>query len=368
MVRGFFGSSMSVKTENQIQPQRRDGPQRREVPRSRRLWGALAILAVVAVGGFAWMRVGMLDLPSVPSNVTPETAGLGDLEKMRQLDEAIWAKSQPKSLPVLPLSDAALMVQLGIFDAQHGNTNGLERMRQGIRLEPNNLVLANAYRMLVFGLRRDFLASARRESMVVPRFPPELDRQPMVFFEELDRAHPSRETKLHLAMAWVDEMLLFPALEIKAPSSVQAVDLLSSVIDRENAFYVPALYARGLNHLHRPARLVWPESIKAPRDAAVHDIAKCVAIGRRLRAGSPRLQATLAMSLGDSYVKTGRLNVARSWWQIAQNLCHDAEIQAAIRRRYQWQNEEILDRLEEELDRGRSELDHPMTDLALMWN
>jgi hypothetical protein len=236
-------------------------------------------------------------------------------------------------------------------------------------MEPDNLVLANAYRMVVFKLRRDFLSVARKESIALPHFPPELDRQPIAFFEELDRQHPSRETKLDLALAWVDEMLLFPALEIKAPSSVQAVDLLTSVLDRDGqGYYVPALYARGLNHLHRPARLVWPESIKAPQDAAEKDIGKCVAIGRRLGAGSARLQATLAMNLGDSYVKTGKLSVARSWWQIAQNLCRDADFQASIRRRYEWQNEEILDRLEEELDRGRSELDHPMTDLALMWN
>ena len=117
-------------------------------------------------------------------------------------------------------------------------------------------------------------------------------------------------------MAWVDEMLLFPALEIKAPSSVQAVDLLTQVIDQGNAGYVPALFARGLNHLHRPARLIWPESAKTRRDAAAQDIGRCVAIGRHVSAGSARLRATLALSLGDAYVKDGRLNVARSWWQI----------------------------------------------------
>ena len=111
------------------------------------------------------------------------------------------------------------MVERGILDAQHGNLQGLEDMRRGIRLEPENLVLANAYRMIVFGLRRDFLAATRRQSISVPRFSPELDHQPIAFFEELVRQHPSRETKLSLALAWVDEMLLFPALEIKAPSS-----------------------------------------------------------------------------------------------------------------------------------------------------
>ena len=93
-----------------------------------------------------------------------------------------------------------------------------------------------------------------------------------------------------------------------------------------------------------------------------------MAIGRRFHAGSARLQASLALSLGDAYVKAGRLGVARSWWQIAQNLCRDDDLQASIRRRYGWQDGEILDRLEEELDRSRSALDHPMTDLAMMWN
>jgi tetratricopeptide (TPR) repeat protein len=310
----------------------------------------------------------MLDLPSVPSSIDQDQAGLSDLDKMKELDHTLWTFTKTGEFTV-PLSKGTTLVRHGIAVAQSGATEGLDEMRQGIRLEPNNLVLANAYRMVVFKLRRDFLAKARREAMAIPHFPPELDKQPITFFEELDRQHPSRETKLNLALAWVDEMLLFPALEIKAPSSVQSVDILSSVLEHDGqSNYVPALYARGLNHLHRPARLVWPESIKAPRDAAVQDIGKCVAIGRRLGVGSARLQATLAMNLGDSYVKTGKLSVARSWWQIAQNLCRDADFQAGIHRRYEWQNEEILDRLEEELDRGRSELDHPMTDLALMWN
>jgi tetratricopeptide (TPR) repeat protein len=290
---------------------------------------------------------------------------------MKQLNELIWSASRPDQQSRKPpaLTEAAALVQRGIAAYRRGETKvALGLMQQGIRLEPSNLVLANAYRMVVFALRRDFLASARRESILAPKFPPELDRQPIVFFEELDRRHSTRETKLDLAMSWVDEMLLFPALEIKAPSSVQAVDLLTQVIEKDNPGYVPALFARGLNHLHRPARLVWPESAKTPRDAAAQDIGKCVAIGRRFNAGSARLQASLALSLGDAYVKAGRLGVAHSWWQIAQNLCHDDDLQASIRRRYGWQNEEILDRLEEELDRSRSELEHPMTDLALMWN
>jgi tetratricopeptide (TPR) repeat protein len=336
----------------------------------KRVWGA-ALILMAALATFAWFRTGMLDLPAVPANLTLEAAGLSGLAQMKQLNELIWSAPSPGRQSEKPpgLTEAAALVQRGIAACRHGDTTeALDLMRQGIRLEPDNLVLANAYRMVVFGLRRDFLAAARRESKFTPKFPAELDRQPIAFFEELDRQHGTRETKLHLALAWVDEMLLFPALEMKAPSSVQSVDLLTQVIENDNPGYVPALFARGLNHLHRPSRLVWPESTKSPRDAAVQDIGKCVAIGRRFNAGSARLKATLALSLGDAYVKAGRLGVAHSWWQIAQNLCHDDDLQASIRRRYSWQNEEILDRLEEELDRSRSELDHPMTDLAIMWN
>jgi tetratricopeptide (TPR) repeat protein len=274
--------------------------------------------------------------------------------------------SAPKKVARNTMRDCVFKTKLtGPYEVE----NALNEMRIGIQYDPDSLVLQNAYRMTLFRLRLNYLKEARARGELTPKFPPHLDRQPIAFFEELLREHAARETKLQMALAWVDEMLLFPALEIKAPSSVQAVDILTQILEEPgNENYVPALFARGLNHLHRPARLVWPETNKTPPDAAVKDIAKCVAIGRKLNLGSARLQATLAMTLGDAYVKAGRLSVARSWWQIAQNLFHEDDIQQAVRRRYAWGDEEILDRLEEELDRARMELDRPMTDLALMWN
>jgi hypothetical protein len=310
-----------------------------------------ACVVVAATAALAWSRVGLLDLPRIPSTISAADAGLDDLASSRKLDQAT--------------RDAIESIRASINDPQER----LEEIRGRVRKSPDLLPLGNAYRMEVFRMRREFLKDSRARGEVTPKFPAHLDRQPIVFFEQLVAEHPSRETKLQLALAWVDEMLLFPALEIKAPSSVQSVDILSAILDDPaNEYYVPALFARGLNHLHRPARLVWPETNKTLPDAAVRDIAKCVAIGRKLNVGSKRLQSILAMTLGDGYVKAGRLSVARSWWQIAQNLCHDDDIQQAVRRRYAWGDEEILDRLEEELDRARLELDHPMTDLAMMWN
>ncbi len=340
----------------------------------KRVW-VLGLLLIAAIAAIAWWRVGLLDLPAVPPGLTAEASGLVGLQDMKRLNEAIWNAGSVGTDPAPTggggegLSDGARLVQQGLGAYQRGDVPAaLDLMRQGIRRDPDSLVLANAYRVVVFRARREFLQKARREGHLTPQFPPELSRQPIAFFEELVREHNSRETKLQLALAWVDEMLLFPALEIKAPASVQAVDILSGIIDQGNPGYIPALMARGLNHLHRPSRLVWPESARTPPDAAAQDIGLCVAIGRRFGGVSPRVQATLAMLLGDACVKADRLSVARSWWQIAQNLCHDDDLQAAIRRRYGWSNDEILDRLEEELDRSRSELDHPMTDLAWVWN
>lgn len=326
------------------------------------LGAGLLLAGLVAV---AWARMGALGLPSVPSSVTLESAGLVGLDEMRLLDRRVCG-DPGEGLGTL--SEAATLVSEGIHLIRDGDeTQGLERMREGVRLEPDNLVLANAYRMEVFRLQREFLSRASQTASLAPTFPGHLEGQPIAFLENLVTVHPVREAKLSLALAWVDKMLLFPALEIKAPSSVSSVDILTEIIE-EHPHYVPALFARGLNHLHRPARLVWPETRAVPPDSAVRDIGLCIAIGRKVDAGSDRLKGTLAIAIGDAYVKAAEYGRARSWWQIAQNLCGDDDIHSQIRRRYGWKDEEILDRLEEELDRARSEIVDPMTNLAFMWN
>ncbi len=350
------------------------------------LW-ILGLVLVLAVAAFAWSRVGLLDLPSVPGEVTLSAAGLDGLPAMKQLDDALhvagglYAPGAPDATAAttIKLSPAADSVRQGLLLIQANHpAEGLEQICKGVRRDPTNLVLSNAYRMAVFHLRRDLLM--KQQANPTTAFPEWLDRaaktaernkpersEPISFLLALDQEHPCRETKLALALGWVDMMLLFPALEIKAPSSVESVKILTGLIEGQDPYYVPALYGRGLNHLHRPARLVWPEADKTPPDAAVRDISRAIAVGRRFGVGSPRLQATLAISLGDAYVKIGKYSNARSWWQIAQNLCPEASIQEAVRRRYAWKDEEILDRLEEELDRARGALDEPMTDLRIMW-
>ena len=334
-----------------------------EAPRrlDARLVGAGVVL-VVAIGAAAVLRGGLLGLPPAPPGTTAESAGLVDLRALAaRADQIEPGRLAPDADPALVLAaDGAALVRAGQIEA------GLERMRDAVLTAPDDLVIGNAYRMQVFHLRREVLADAEGREGLAPRMPAALEGQPVEFLTRLAREHPSRETRLQLALAWADEILLFGALEIKAPASVESVTLLSQIL-AENPSYVPALYGRGLNYVHRPARLVWPEIEKAPPDAASRDFGRCVAIGRRLGGASPRLVATLAMSLGDAYAREGRPERARSWWQIAQNAGGERDLREAIHRRFEWENAEMTDRLEAELATRMLDLEHPMTDLAVMW-
>ncbi|MFQ5591351.1 MAG: hypothetical protein ACE5HE_09330 [Phycisphaerae bacterium] len=343
---------------------------RKPTPRRRWLWAAAA---VVLTSAFAWSRVGMFDLPALPRGLGIADTGLADLPELKRLDRFVRGSHGASESAVVGLSgetlEAARLVRDGLKVIREGDSQrGLEMIREGARRAPANLVFGNAYRMAVFTVQRALLASSRRHAQLGSVLPPYIANEPVAFFEALSNEDDAREIRVQLALSWVDRMLLFPALEIKAPASVEAVNILTKLIDDGNPGYVPALFARGLNNLHRPARLVWPEADKTPPDAAARDLGLCVAIGRTFGTVSSRLQAILALAVGDAYVKAGRLGVARSWWQIAQNRSGDPSVQQAVRRRYGWPDAQVLDRLEEELDRARSELDNPMTDLALMWD
>lgn len=323
---------------------------------------ALGLVLVVALGAIALLRGGLLGLPAPPSGTTRASAGLEDLRALAARADQI----EPGGLA--PGADPAVTLAAeGLSLVRRGEVGpGLERLREALLRAPDDLVLGNAYRMQVFHLRRAALADAAGREGLAPRLPEALKGQPVAFLERLAREHPSREIRLQLALAWADEILLFGALEIKAPASVESVKLFSEIL-AANPSYVPALFGRGLNYLHRPARLVWPEIEKAPPDAASKDFGRCVAIGRKLGGGSPLLIGTLAMALGDAYAREGRPERARSWWQIAQNACGDRDLREAVHRRFGWQDLEMPDRLEAELATRMLDLDHPMTDLAVMW-
>lgn len=325
------------------------------------LWTILAVVAVAVIAVVAVRRGGLLDLPSVPDGVTAESAGIANLDQLAR-------RAADLDAPRAGDSDAALVAaSTGLRAVRAGEVGpGLDSLRHALRLAPDDLVLGNAYRMTVLHLRRAALKDAQARAALAGRLPPAIEREPIAFFETLRREHPSREVTLQLALAWVDELMLFPALEIKAPASVESVTLLSGILEHEPS-YVPALFGRGLNYLHRPSRLVWPESKKMAPDAASRDLAMCVAIGRKVGGASPRLIGTLALTLGDAYAREGRYENARSWWQIAQNTGGGPELGAAARRRFAWDDRDVPDRLEQELETRMSDLDHPLSDLAVIW-
>jgi len=322
----------------------------------------MAILVVLAV----W-RGGLLDLPAAPRGVTAGQAGLANLRELGLRARALESLANGHSAEPSPSDSAFTRAAAGLAAVRRGDAeHGVSLLRGGLTLAPGDLVLGNAYRMAVFQLRRAHLTDVRGRESLVARVPVWLEREPLATLEQLHTANPQRETALQLALAWVDELILFSALEIKAPASVESVKLLSELLQREPA-YVPALYGRGLNYLHRPSRLVWPEARKAAPDAASRDLGLAVAIGRRIGGGSPELVATLALTLGDALAKEGRPDRARSWWQIAANTHREPALLAATRRRFAWRDDEMLDRLEAEMGIRMADLDHPLTDLSIMW-
>ncbi len=315
---------------------------------------------VAVITTLALLRGGLLGLPAAP-DVTAREAGLADLASLRA--RALLLESGAPA----DADEGLRMASRGLLLVRDGRTDeGLAALRSAVTFAPDDLVLGNAYRMIVFQLKRRALADDSTRTTLAESLPPALAHEPMALFERLQRDRPCREATLQLALAWVDELLLFHALEIAAPASVKSVELLTGILATQPA-YVPALYGRGLNYLHRPARLVWPESRKAAPDAASRDIGLAMAIGRRVGSASPRLVGALALTLGDAYAKEGGLERARSWWQIAQNADPAPELRESVRRRLTWQDSDARERLEQELERRLLDLDHPLTDLSVMW-
>ena len=329
----------------------------------------LIIAGMVIVGTLAtvaYLRTGLLNLPSVPDEVTASDAGLDKLERMKEINLAIYGGKTDgnSSSPVSVASAALAEIRAGEFE------RGVHDLQEGVAREPENLVLGNLLRVETFKLQREWLTKQASESEIALHFPDHLRDQPTLFFRDLAKRHPIREVKLQLALSLVDHMLLFPALEIKAPASVEAVEILSEVVtssDASRAYYVPALYARGLNYLYRPFNLVWPEKIAAPPGASSADLSLAVAVGQKIGAGSDLLKAELSLSLGDAYAKEGKLSLARSWWQIANNLAKEDDFRVRVFTRLKLDDEKLSSSLEQILQQQMEDLDHPLSDLRFMW-
>lgn len=323
--------------------------------------GAAMIAALALV---AYRRSGLLALPRLPAGITAAEAGLADLDAYRATDDVLRRRRPaPAGRPELDLALAGLAA-IGAGD----DAGGIGRLLAAVALAPTDLALGNAVRMALFARERRWLRAERRRGELTPEPPPSLAGEPLATFRRLAHERPGRETGLQLALALIDRMLLYPALESRAPASVEAVELLDGILaEPADRHYLPALYARGLNHLYRPAELVWPSRLPAPPDAASRDLALCVAVGRQVGDPTPALEAWLLLALGDAYAKEGRLSTARSWWSLGRNRVAGAGYRALIDRRLGWPDEAVGERLELALGEQLGRADPPLSDIGFVW-
>jgi hypothetical protein len=341
----------------------------RPSPRLGRVPIAAALVLGLALFAVAYWRGGLLDLPPVPSGVTPEAAGLHNVAIMRERARALEAMVNQAAVKGAALKGDIRLAKAaeGLAAVRRGEgEHGLQTLREALSAQPDDLVIGNAYRMAVLSLRRSALANGASRETLAEHLPPYLERESIATLERLYREHPSRETGLQLAIAWIDEIVLSPKPEPAYAAALASTKLLNEILARDPS-YIPALYSRGINYLNFPARLPPMQAMKPVPDAASRDLALCVAIGRRIGGGSPQLAGMLARALGDAYAKEGQPQRARSWWQLAQNASRDPDLLEGVRRRYTWRDDELIDQLEAERDVRALDLDHPPTDLSPMW-
>lgn len=305
----------------------------------------------------------VIGLPPVPESVTARDAGLDGVASWAA-QARILAEPAGASAPASAVESArAALARI----ARGEGPEGLRALGDVVVENPADLVLGNTFRMAVYRLHRAFLDAARERGERMPLLPPHLDGEPLRTLERAAAVLPTREIRLQIALAHVDKMVLYPALEIKAPASIDSVHAFTDILATD-PHYVPALVGRGLNHLNRPLGLVWPEHPAPPADAASRDFALAVAVGAKVGGASPRLKGLLLLLLGDAYAHEGKAGIARSWWSLAGEATDDLGIREELRRRAGWPETEFPARVEGRLEERMADLDSPVGDLSFLWD
>ncbi len=310
-------------------------------------------------------------LPQIPDDLTAEDVGMADLQ--RALDEARVLGTpvndeERASFAAQPPQDALQRARWALHRlAAEDFEDGLRLLGEALESDPESLVLGNAYRVAVHHLKLRARAEARRRGEFAARLPDPLRSQPQELLEAIAARAPGPQIELQIALAQVDKMVLNPALEIKAPASIESTRLLTLIL-KEHPYYVPALYARGLNYLFRPRKLVWPEKPKPPADAGSKDLARAAAAAMKVGGAPPRLRALVLTTLGDSYAHEENMGQARSWWLLARESGADAATLREIGMRMTWSDAEAPDRLEAHLEERMADQQHPLSDLSFLWS
>src|SRR6476659_1793952 len=137
------------------------------------LLGRVPIAAAVVLGlalfAVAYWRGGVLDLPAVPSGVTPESTGLNDLGAMRERALALEAMTKRAAVNDAVLEGDPRLVKAaeGLAAVRRGEgESGLRKIREALSEQPADLVVGNTYRMAVVSLRHSALANgANRQTL-----------------------------------------------------------------------------------------------------------------------------------------------------------------------------------------------------------
>ena len=310
-------------------------------------------------------------LPAVPDGVTRREAGLEGIERfvdeargiakpLAEGERARFATERPATL----VDQARWAIdQL----TQGKRAEGLHAFSALVEANPGDLVLGNAFRMQVYRQKREFLLAARARGERSPAFPDELKDEPLATLKRTESANSTREVRIQIALAYVDRMMLDPALEVRAPASIDSVHAFTTVLTSD-PYDVPALVGRGLNHLNRPRRLVWPEHPAPPEDAASRDLGLAAAVGAKVGGASARVKGLLLLLLADAYAHEGKADVARGWWTLAGESTDDRGVRDELRIRASWPEPEIPDRLEAHLEERMEETDAPVSDLSFLWD
>ena len=282
------------------------------------------------------------------------------------LATALSGCSRVTGLPAVP--DSLTRADAGLDGIEPvDSVSELRVLAERLEANPSSLVLGNAFRMEVFRQKRQFLAAARARGERSPALPEVLGIEPLGTLMRLASKNQSRELSVNIGLAYVDRMVLDPALEVRAPASIDSVHAFTSVL-ADHPYDVPALVGRGLNYLNRPSRLVWPEHPAPPSDAASRDLALATAVGAKVGGASARVKGVLLLLLGDAYAHEGKAGIARSWWTLAAEATDDRHVQSELAIRAGWRESELPDRLEARLEERMADMDAPVSDLSFLWN
>lgn len=342
--------------------------------------GAAGICALIALVGAVLAGCGALSgLPEVPATITARHAGLDSLPQLAEEARRLSLEAGTSPVPAASVStsrreepqagsgDPIGRARLALEAIERGDrAGGLAALAAALKARPSDLVLGNAYRMAAYRLIRTAREEARARGERNPISPGFLRDEPLATLERLAAETSGREIRLQVALAYVDRMVLEPALEIRAPASIESVRALTEIL-RVDPYYVPALVARGLNHLNRPRGLVWPERPGPVPNAASLDFALAAAVGWKVGTAPRHLEETVLTLLGDAYAHEGRPDLARSWWGFARGRAEGAGGSATLLERLAWPDAGISERLERRLEERMADLDDPVSDLSFLW-